>query len=130
MAKDDGSDSRSVDDEEPAVELGDAFDLLGSQRRRWMLQYLEAVDDEVVPLKDVAEHVQKRQRRCADGEASGPGTRSVYNELYHAHVPRLQTAGIANYDADDDLLRVERVPDPIADLLAVASDFEPTADEQ
>lgn len=122
-------DDRSVDaGGARAVEIDEALDLLRSPRRRWMLEYLDRTDGSETELDEVAEYVRKRERRRE--RESDPALETVYNDLYHAHVPRLRTAGVASYDASADVLECDVLPEPISSFLDLAREFEPGGREE
>lgn len=110
-------------------ELDETFDVLGSRRRRAAVAHLADADDDRIALEELAEAVLDCERSTAgrEGERSDgtcEATQDVYNDLYHAHVPRLSAAGIATYVESEDAVRVETVPEPISRILDVTRELE------
>lgn len=92
------------------VELSESgrHDLLSSERRRTLLDVLES-GSTPVELAALAASVHARERGTPTG---GPGAReAVAIALHHVHLPKLDEAGVVDYDAVSG--RVERVPDRV-----------------
>lgn len=129
MTDDGGPRDRITGADSVAEELDETFDLLGSRRRRAALAHLADVDDDQVALEELAEAVLDCEhaavgRRDDGSDAPRASTRDVYNDLYHAHVPRLSSAGVASYVESEDAVRVETVPEPLTRILETARELE------
>lgn len=75
------------------------FDVLSSPRRRYVLYYLRTVD-EPVKLTDLADKVAAWENEVAPEDISEKERKRVYVSLYQTHVPRLDDAGIIQYDKE------------------------------
>jgi len=77
----------------------DIFHVLQCRRRRLVLKFLQEYDgDGSVPMRDIAEHVAAVEHdTTVDGLASRQRQR-VYIALYQDHLPKMDTAGIIDYD--------------------------------
>lgn len=83
-----------------AAELDSLFGVLADRRRRRLLAYLAGTDDGVATVSELADHVAADD---ADPER-------VTVSLHHAHLPRLEDAGIVEYDARSETVRYRGDP--------------------
>lgn len=112
------------------LDRDELFHLLKSERRRRTLRYLLEVDRESVEVEALAAAV-------ADGEGDRPpeaDRERVTTTLVHADLPRLDEAGVVDYDPDrgrvtaTPLVRLfEPYLGPVPDVLADETTDAPTA---
>ena len=102
--------------------VSEAFDLLRSSRRRYTLAYLDDADG-FVDLYDIAQYVHACERRGEGTDRSRSSIQDVYEDLYHAHVPRLCRDGVTTYEESADAVRLEALPEPVAACLDLARKF-------
>ena len=97
-----------------------SFALLASRHRRLTLRILQ---EEPTPLSavDVARRIGQRTSR----DPSCEEVRTAYLKLHHAHLPRLDAAGVVVYDRDEGTLRPGVNFDDLLRLLEAATDREP-----
>ncbi len=102
-------------DATPSLDL--VFDLLSNGRRRYALYYLNQRSDGVATVAALAKNVVAFERVAAedadrdstrspsdrDGESAGRGT--VRLELRHVHLPKLEGAGVLEYDRRSETVR-------------------------
>ncbi|MWG33901.1 DUF7344 domain-containing protein [Halomarina oriensis] len=89
---------------------GAAFELMANRRRRHVLSYLRGVTG-VVSVDDLASQVIARE--LLEGGPVDPD--SVEATLRHVHLPKLDAAGLIEFDDERSEVvptRVERVNDP------------------
>jgi len=90
----------------------DLFDILSSDRRRYLLYFLEAESGEA-ELRELARLVAAHESGITPQNVTQKGEKRVYISLYQSHLPKLEAAGIVEYDSDSKRLtsteRVERV---------------------
>ncbi|MFC7154655.1 hypothetical protein ACFQPA_04195 [Halomarina halobia] len=82
--------------------------LLANHRRRYVLSYLDDRSGEAVSVADLASQVVAREL------VMGPtpvDPESVEVTLTHVHLPRLDDAGVIEYDRDADTVRRQRPED-------------------
>lgn len=79
------------------------FDVLSNRRRRHVLRCLDEYDDPMA-LADLADEVAVREHGTALTEISAEEVKRIYVSLYHSHVPRLEDAGVVEYNQDRDLV--------------------------
>lgn len=75
------------------------FDILSSPRRRYVLYYLRTTD-ESVKLTDLAEQVAAWENETDPDKITEQERKRVYVSLYQTHIPRLDDAGIIDYDKE------------------------------
>lgn len=91
----------------------DIFDLLRNQRRRFVLHHLENNPDEAVSLGDLADQVAAWEYDVPREEVSSTQRKRVYTTLQQSHLPKMDRAGILEFDADRGLVRSTDVLDDI-----------------
>jgi len=75
------------------------FDILSSARRRYVL-YLLKTEDEPIEMTDLAERVAAWENDTTVAELTKQQRKRVYVSLYQTHVPKLEDAGLVEYDQD------------------------------
>ena len=83
-----------------------AVENLVDGRRHKILSLLESRDEGV--RRDVLAH--EIAAREATGESWGDAVDSVRTELHHVHLPKLESAGLVEYDADDGTVTYRNHP--------------------
>lgn len=73
--------------------LDELFDVLSDRRRRFVLYYLDGANERAT-REALVDRIAVRE--AVDGE--GPIREHVLAELHHVHLPRLQDAGLVEYD--------------------------------
>lgn len=98
--------------------LDSLLDALTDQRRRFALRCLSEYDTPMT-LADLADEVAVREQERPLSEIPADDVMQVYLSLYHAHVPKLVDAGVAEYSQEQDMVdfeesdRVERLLDTL-----------------
>lgn len=80
-------------------DLDVVFTLLSDRRRRIVLNGLRGAEEEWVPVDDLAERIAAWETELVD-----PATvseRSIEIDLVHGHLPKLDEAGVIDYDGDE-----------------------------
>ncbi|MFC6973977.1 hypothetical protein ACFQL1_03715 [Halomicroarcula sp. GCM10025709] len=90
-------------DADDSLSKGEIFDVLQNERRRHTLQYLRE-NRGPVDLGDLASHVAAMEYDCESTDVSSAQRKRVYTTLQQTHLPRLDEAGIVEYDSDDNLI--------------------------
>ena len=91
MTVDEGS--RSVDD------TSAVFDALSDPRRRRIIHVLKDAGTSLT-LLDLAREILRRVREESGEEVERAQTRKVQTALYHFHVPKLEKAGLVDFDSE------------------------------
>lgn len=79
------------------------FELLKNRRRREVLQYLLEAD-ETVTLGELAEQIAAWENDTEITALSSDQRKRVYVALYQTHLPKMDDAGIIDYDQDRGLI--------------------------
>ncbi|WP_306054410.1 DUF7344 domain-containing protein [Natronococcus wangiae] len=102
--EDPADEQESTEEELPVDEI---FHILQNERRRMVLEYLQGMDDSV-RMRDVAEQVAAWENDTTVEELSSDQRQRVYIPLYQSHLPKLDKAGIIDYQQNRGI--VERRP--------------------
>ena len=84
----------------------EVFELLGSQRRRYVVRCLTEFDGSL-SLADLADEVATREHDAVITELSAETVKRIYVSLYHNHVPKLEAAGVVAYDQERDAVALD-----------------------
>ena len=95
-----------VSDEEE-LPVDEIFHILQNERRRMVLEYLQETDGSV-RMRDVAEQVAAWENDTTVEELTSDQRQRVYIPLYQSHLPKLDKAGIIDYQQNRGV--VERRP--------------------
>ena len=114
-------------DESAVPSPDDVFHILQTSRRRETIRYMLRADD-TVRMRDIAEHVAAREHETTVAALTSAQRQRVYIPLYQSHLPKLDEAGVIDYDKPRGIVR------PAEHLDAFRSYLEdeptaPTADE-
>ena len=121
MTTDTGPCDALVEREDVSDALDTAFDLLATERRRHALYCLREADDPI-PLLELADRVAERE-----ADAPGDQRERVAVSLGQVHLPKLDDAGVIDFDGHDQL--VAHCGDPLVDrFLDHAAEHERPAD--
>ena len=99
------------------------LELLSQYQRRTMIRYLSDATDNVVSIDDIIDHLEQIERERA-GES--PGEDHLLSVLVHIHGPKLEEAGLIEYDVRSRELRYypnERVETVLERIEDVADDL-------
>ena len=90
---------------EPVLSETDIHDILRNNRRRRVIECLQEHRREVM-LRDLAEEIAESET----GQAPAPRNirDSVYISLHQSHLPKLDAAGVVDYDRDRKAIRLRR----------------------
>ena len=87
--------------------LDQIFEVLSHRRRRYVLYYLRHVSDGVASIEDIATHVA--QFECTSENADDHQA-SILTSLQHVHLPKLEEAGVVEYDERSEMVRYWQQP--------------------
>ena len=108
------SEQAAVDSEEPStgeteesseLPLDVVFDLLSSERRRRTIDYLRNATG-AVELSELAEHIASLENEKPVDELTSSERKRVYVGLYQAHLPKMDSAGVLEFDRDRGEIRL------------------------
>ncbi|WP_251343082.1 DUF7344 domain-containing protein [Haloplanus halophilus] len=75
------------------------FSMLSNQRRRYVLYYLHR-NPGTVELRDLAERIAAWENDVSVADLNYKQRKRVYTSLHQTHLPKLDEAGIVDYDRD------------------------------
>lgn len=81
------------------------FDLLSNTRRRFVLHYLLG-RDEPVSIQELSRQTAAWELETPPEDLSSQEVKRVYVALYQTHVPKLEDAGVVEYDGDTGRVRL------------------------
>lgn len=86
----------------PTQELSQdlVFDILSNTRRRMVLYYLRQHSGPAT-VQEIAEEIAALENDIDPSELSRQQQKRVYVSLYQTHLPKLETAGVIEYDDED-----------------------------
>jgi len=101
-------DGHPLRDSHPVADLSldDVFGLLAERRRRFALHALLDVDQGATDCETLTRTVATREARADEEEYALPELRDrVTRALHHVHLPKLDDAGVVDYDARSRTVR-------------------------
>lgn len=108
------SDGSASDQSGSADELtrDDLFHVLQCRRRRLVLKYLhEHPGDEPADMSDIAEHIAALEHDTTVDSLRSKQRQRVYIALYQSHLPKMDDAGVINYNQDRGLVEATALAD-------------------
>jgi len=94
----DAQTTESTDDEDSDLSKTEIFDVLRNQRRRFVLQYLKRRETPV-ELGPLATQVAAWEYDTTVDEVTSAQRKRVYTTLQQTHLPKMDEAGIVEYDS-------------------------------
>ncbi|GAB3664449.1 DUF7344 domain-containing protein [Halopiger thermotolerans] len=91
------------EDDDESLSKDVIFELLKNRRRREVLTYLLEADD-TVTLGELAEQIAAWENDTDVNALSSDQRKRVYVALYQTHLPKMDDAGIVEYDQDRGLI--------------------------
>ena len=96
--------AESTDDEDSDLSKTEIFDVLRNQRRRFVLQYLKRRETPV-ELGPLATQVAAWEYDTTVEEVTSAQRKRVYTTLQQTHLPKMDEAGIVEYDSSRGTIR-------------------------
>lgn len=82
----------------------EVYQLLSNPRRRFIISYLRGRDE--IYLQDLAAEVAAWENETSVESLTDQQRKRVYVSLYQTHIPKLDEAGIIDYDTDTGMIRL------------------------
>lgn len=101
-----------TDFQQAQSDINTTFGIFAHHRRRYALRGLRMYEDPMT-LADLADEVAIRENEAPITEISAETVKRVYLSLYHTHVPKLEEAGLVQYDQDTDMVALSERADDI-----------------
>lgn len=84
--------------DDAGVPQGDIFDVLSNARRRCALHYIKQNGDRWVELRELVDYVAAWENDTSIEDLESSDRKCVYTALRQSHLPRMEEAGIIEYD--------------------------------
>ncbi|GAA0202641.1 hypothetical protein GCM10009000_016030 [Halobacterium noricense] len=115
----DDDDERETEPDPLPLDL--TFEILKNQRRRLVLSHLRSVDGEST-IGELAEHIAAIENDC-DVQALGAQQRKrVYIGLYQCHLPKMDDAGVIDFNQSRGRVELEPEAGPLYEYLVDEDD--------
>lgn len=112
---------RPVPDPEAELPLDVVFDILKNQRRRLVLRYLIEVTP-TTTLSDLAEHIAALENGKSEDSLTSSERKRVYVCLYQCHLPKLDDAGVVEFENDRGTVELAGNTDQLTPYLDLGED--------
>lgn len=96
------------------------FDVLTDQRRRYVLYYLQQQGG-AVDTESLATQLAAWEDACSVDEVDDERRQRMFTDLYHTHLPKLEGAGVIDYDERTGTIRLWEHADLLRNVLRVAT---------
>lgn len=116
------ADQAEVEDEE-TLSLNVVYDILKNKRRRHVLHLLEEAEDSTT-LGDLAEQIAAIENDKPRTHLNAQERKRVYVGLYQCHLPRMDDAGVIDFDGDRGTVELGEYSDQVYEHLQTAEDDE------
>ncbi|WP_415381219.1 hypothetical protein [Halosimplex sp. TS25] len=120
LGTNDGGDSSGAPGAESPVSINELFALLAQPGNRYALAYMTRVEG-AVPYDDLVEYVVDTGG-TPDGLSTADFRNQVATRLVHSNLPKLDDAGLVDYDPDDRTVRPTAATEVAAPYLELAMD--------
>lgn len=91
-------------------------ELFSSDRRRLVVNYLVRDADGRCTLSDLAEYIAAIENGCDVEELSSDQRKRVYIGLYQCHLPKMDDAGVIEWDKDRTVVRATALATPLSKI--------------
>ncbi|MGQ3411062.1 DUF7344 domain-containing protein [Natrinema sp. LN54] len=114
---------RHADGDEKRNSIDLSFAALSDPCRRSLCRYAMRTGTESVASEDLVDYVIERAPETGSAE---PDRRAVETELRHVHLPKLDEAGMVDYDRQSGVVHVDRatVAKRLEDVRAAVADLQ------
>jgi DNA-binding transcriptional ArsR family regulator len=120
---------KSVDEEQSEPEtsqlpLDVIFEILKNRRRRRVLHHLKEQEDGSIDLGSLAEHVAALENDKSVAALTSGERKRVYVGLYQCHLPKMNDAGVVDFDRNRGTIEVGENADQLDEYLDVDGEDE------
>ncbi len=125
----DGDSQTESDADECELSTDQIFHILQNERRRNVLRYLQDTDGPV-RMRDVAEQVAAWEHDTTVEALSSDQRQRVYIPLYQSHLPKLDKAGIIEYQKSRGIVERRPLADRLDPYLDPDVNDDPSTDDR
>ncbi len=118
IADDSDSDSDTDDELSDDLPLDVTFEILKNQRRRLVLEYLRDTD-ETITIGELAEHIAAIENDTTVQQLDAQQRKRVYIGLYQCHLPKMDDAGIIEFNQSRGRIDTGEHMEPLYEYLDV-----------
>lgn len=93
------------DSDQAVLSQDEAYELLSSARRRFVISYLRSQDEPVV-LNQLSQRLAAWENDVPVEELSDQQIKRIYVSLYQTHLPKLEEVGLIDYDRERSTLEL------------------------
>jgi len=104
------SDDRGPPEQELPLDV--TFEILKNRRRRLVLDYLREAD-ETVRIGELAEHIDAIENDIPVQQLNSQQRKRVYIGLYQCHLPKMDDAGVVDFNQDRGLVDLTDAATPL-----------------
>ena len=108
--------SETETETESELSLDVMFEILKNERRRFVLKYFEDREGPVA-LGDLAEHVAAKENDKPERELTSGERKRVYVGLYQCHLPKMDDAGIVDFNRNRGRIELGENADLLTEYL-------------
>ena len=109
------------DSDQSVLSQDEAYDLLSSARRRFVISYLRSQDGPVV-LNQLSQRLAAWENDVPVEELSDQQIKRIYVSLYQTHLPKLEDVGLIDYDRERSTLELRDEAERLDDYLPKEED--------
>ncbi|MFP8951394.1 hypothetical protein ACLI4Z_00285 [Natrialbaceae archaeon A-arb3/5] len=113
---------------ENPIAFDTVLDLCGDEHRRIILALL-ATERRSVTVKDLRNTILKHNHDTPVTDASEEVLTEIQSTLSHRHIPKLESAGVIEYDSERKLVKPTEQFDQLQPHLSAILDTDPNLDE-
>lgn len=84
----------------------DTFEVLSNRRRRYMLHYLKGSEERARELSDISTQVAAWENEIDPDSITYADRKNVHTSLYQFHAPKMERAGIIEYNRPSGTIRL------------------------
>jgi hypothetical protein len=112
-----------ADDQTVELPLDVTFEVLKTRRRRLVLEYLRDTE-ETVTIGELAEHIAAIENDTTVKQLNAQQRKRVYVGLYQCHLPKMDDAGVVDFDQNRGRIEPGDNVDGLYDYLDVGEEAE------
>ncbi len=117
-------DTQASPEEPELLPLDIIFEILKNRRRRLVLNHVKQQEDQSVDLGSLAEHVAALENDKSVAALTSGERKRVYVGLYQCHLPKMDDAGIVDFDRNRGTIELGPNADQLEEYLDTGTDQE------
>ena len=123
---DDSHDEEAETEQRAELPLDVTFEVLKNRRRRLVLEYLRDTE-ETVTIGELAEHIAAIENDISVKQLNAQQRKRVYVGLYQCHLPKMDDAGVVDFDQNRGRIEPGQNVAGLYDYLDVGEEVEQTS---